>query len=103
MNSAERDPRRVVKLADISTADVVLFHSRTSGLAALAASPDWSVVYDDGVWALAGRRRTVGSHPPDRFEERARPRPPTIASFFTPADRERFASYPRSTAAPGPR
>jgi len=93
---AERDPRRVEQLAASSAADVVLFRSRTPGLAALAASPDWSVVYDDGFWALAGRRSTLQRHPPYRFEPRPRSQPPSIASFFTAADRERFATYPRS-------
>jgi hypothetical protein len=96
---AERDPRRIVQLAEVSAADVVLLRSRTPGLAALSASPDWSVVYDDGFWALAGRRRVVERHPPHRAEEGPRSPPATIASFFTPADRARFASYPRSSAA----
>ena len=99
---AERDPGRIVQLAESSAADIVLLRSRTPGLAALSASPDWSVVYDDGFWALAGRRRTVERHPPHRFEAGPRPPPATIASFFTPADRERFAGYPRRSATPQP-
>jgi len=96
---AERDPRRIRQLADSSGADVVLLRSRTPGLAALSASPDWSVLYDDGFWALAGRRRVVERHPPFRFETEPHRQPPSIASFFTPADRERFASYPHSAMA----
>jgi hypothetical protein len=94
----ERDPARVLKLAEISTADVVLFPSRAPGLAALAASTDWSVVYDDGAWALAGRRATLERHPRHHPAPRAPAPPPTIASFFTPADRARFAGYPRDGA-----
>jgi hypothetical protein len=97
---AERDPRRIAQLAGDSAADAVLLRSRTPIFAALSASPDWSVVYDDGFWALAGRRQTLERHPPFRYQEEPRRRPPTIASFFTPADRKRFAAYPREVAAP---
>ena len=65
-------------------------------LAALSASPNWSVLYDDGFWALTGRREMVERHPPFRFEAEPRRAPPTIASFFTADDRKRFAAYPRA-------
>jgi hypothetical protein len=91
---AERDPARIVRLAADSTADFVLLRSGTPGLAALAANAEWRTVYDDGVWALAGRRALVDRPPAFRFERRPPGPAPTIASYFTPADRSRFASYP---------
>jgi len=45
---------------------------------------------------------TLERHPPFRFEPGPRPQPSSIASFFTPADRKRFAAYPRSGAVPRP-
>ncbi len=93
---SERDPGRIAQLAESSAADVVLLRSGAPAHAALSASPDWRVLYDDGFWALTGRRELVERHPPFRWEPEPRRQPPTIASFFTPADRERFAAYPRA-------
>jgi hypothetical protein len=93
---SERDPLRIAKLAESSTADVVLLRSSGPAHAALSARPDWRVLYDDGFWALTGRREMVERHPPFRFEAGPRQAPPTIASFFTADDRKRFAAYPRS-------
>jgi hypothetical protein len=91
---SEHDPGRVEQLAESSQADVVLLASGAPAHAALSGSRRWRVLYDDGFWALAGRRALVEAHPPFRFEAPPRRRPPTIADFFTPADRERFAGYP---------
>jgi hypothetical protein len=90
-----RDPARVVRLAEASTADFVLLRPGTTAFAALAASPQWSLVYDDGTWALAGRREVLARHPPFAFEGSLPSRPPSIADFFTAADRARYARYPR--------
>jgi hypothetical protein len=92
---SERDPLRLAKLAESSAADVVLLRSRGPAHAALSASPDWSPLYDDGFWALTGRRDWVERHPPFRFEPGPRRAPSSIASFFTAGDLERFAAYPR--------
>jgi hypothetical protein len=92
---SERDPLRIAKHAESSSADVVLLHSGTPAHGALSASPDWRVLYDDGFWALVGRRELVDRHPAHRFEPAPRQQPPTIASFFTADDRKRFAAYPR--------
>jgi hypothetical protein len=91
---SERDPVRILQLAETSTADVVLLRSGAPAHAALSASPDWRVLYDDGFWALSGRRALVERHPPFRFEPGPRRRPPGIGDFFTASDRARFASYP---------
>jgi hypothetical protein len=98
---SEHDPGRVEQLAESSSADVVLLGSGTPAHAALSESRGWRMLYDDGFWALAGRRALVEQHPPFRFEPEPRRGPPTIASFFTPADRERFAKYPRSGSSLG--
>jgi hypothetical protein len=92
---AEHDPGKVEKLAQDSSADVVLLGSNTPVHAALSESRAWRMLYDDGFWALAGRREWVESFPSFRFEPEPRRIPPSIASFFTPADLERFAGYPR--------
>jgi hypothetical protein len=52
------------------------------------------MLYDDGFWALAGRRALVEQHPPFRFEPGPRVGPPRIGDYFRPADWQRFASYP---------
>jgi hypothetical protein len=91
---SEHDPGRALQLAESSTADVVLMRTNTLAHAAFSESRGWRVLYDDGFWVLAGRRALVEGHPPFRYEAPPRRRPPTIADFFTPADRERFASYP---------
>jgi hypothetical protein len=92
---AERDPQRIAQLAESSAADVVLLRSGTPAFAALSGSPDWGLVYDDGFWALAGRREWVERHPPSQRGEGPQRRPASIASFFTEGDRARFSAYPR--------
>ncbi|HEY8153898.1 MAG TPA: hypothetical protein VII72_07215 [Myxococcota bacterium] len=92
---AEPDPHRIAQLARSSAADAVLLRAGTPAFAALSASRDWSVPYDDGFWALALLRSRVDRHPPFRFEAAPRARPPRIADFFTASDRKRFAAYPR--------
>ncbi len=92
------DPARSVALAEASGADFVVFRSGSPGRVALAATPEWSTLYDDGVYTVLGHRRATERHL--RFRAGG-PRPlerPTIATFFTAADRARFADYPRQAA-----
>ncbi|MDJ0851213.1 MAG: hypothetical protein QNK04_22805 [Myxococcota bacterium] len=91
---AER--KRSAALAAQSGADFVVFRSRGPGAAALEAHPDWWTVYDDGVYAVLGHKRATERHLPFRGGGPRAPGRPTIASFFTAADRARFAGYPRA-------
>jgi len=90
-------PSALLALAEHSRADFVLFRSRDPGLDVLTGSRAWKLAYDDGTWALAARRKRLGRDAPTRTAQPVR-RWPTIGSFFSEADRARFASYPRSEA-----
>jgi hypothetical protein len=94
---APGNPGLVRDFADQSGADFVLFRSSWRNFGVLANSPGWTVLYDDGVWGLVGKRAAREEHSgyePARAQRRRRGA--TIGDFFDDfeAGPRRFAEYP---------